>query len=189
VLVERLVGFAVMLSLGGLAALVLVREHEAARSYLTVAGTAALAGVVALVALSLARRSDKLVAALRRLKWLAPMAEHLRRILRLRREWVPLLGMSLLFQLLAAAVVWLAFGAVGAPIEIPQAMLITAAAGVASVLPISISGLGVVEGAIAGAAVAFGVEYEPAVLAAIAVRLVVLPVSGACGLFLLTARQ
>jgi uncharacterized membrane protein YbhN (UPF0104 family) len=92
------------------------------------------------------------------------------------------------FQLLAAACVYLAFRGIGEGVSVPAALLITAAAGIASVLPISISGIGVVEGSIAGTAVALGVSYEGGVLAAIVVRLTVLPVSAACGLLYLTER-
>jgi hypothetical protein len=50
-------------------------------------------------------------------------------------------------------------------------------------LPISISGLGVVEGSIAGTALALGGDFEAAVLAALLLRFLALAVSGLCGLF------
>jgi uncharacterized membrane protein YbhN (UPF0104 family) len=177
-----------MLGYGAFAAIFLAQEYVAARVYLWIAAGGACAAVLVLLALRVMRRS-KLVHIAHRSTWLEPIAINLERILRPRREWLALGVYSLLFQSLAGAVVWLAFLAVGADVRIAQAMLITAAAGVASILPISISGLGVVEGAIAGAAVALGVDYDAAVLAALAVRILVTPVSAACGIFLVTSRQ
>jgi uncharacterized membrane protein YbhN (UPF0104 family) len=105
------------------------------------------------------------------------------RILRWRVEWTWLIAASVTFQALAAWVVYLCFAAVGAPIDVPTALLVTAAAGLASVLPISISGLGVVEGSIAGTAVAVGGNFEAGVLAAVLLRCLALGVSALCGVF------
>jgi glycosyltransferase 2 family protein len=188
VFVERVVGLAAMLFNGLIGALLLFEAYELARVYLVLAGL----GTVALLAAGVVFRLgwfNRLGSRLSRFKWLDPVRSNLQRIARARAEWVPLVVASFLFQLLAVAVVWLAFAGIGAPISIAAALLITAAAGIASVLPISISGIGVVEGSIAGTAVALGVTYDSALLAAIVVRLLVLPVSAACGLLYLTERS
>src|SRR5690606_41154889 len=78
--------------------------------------------------------------------------------------------------------------AAGSPVSIAAAAVVTAAAGIAAVLPISISGLGVVEGSIVGAAVAVGADYDAAVLAALLVRLLSLAVGAGCGLLYLVDR-
>jgi hypothetical protein len=57
-----------------------------------------------------------------------------------------------------------------------------AAAGVATILPISINGLGVVEGAFVGSALALGVPYEPALIVAILLRVLLLPYAAVFGL-------
>jgi glycosyltransferase 2 family protein len=188
VFVERVVGLAVMLFNGMIGALLLMGTSELARAYLLLAaiGTAAAAVIAAMLYLGWL---DRLGNRLSRLKWLDPVRSNLQRIARARAEWLPLLATSFVFQFLAVAVVWLAFAAIGAPISAAAALLITAAAGIASVLPISISGIGVVEGSIAGTAVALGASYDAAVLAAIVVRLLVLPISAACGLLYLTERS
>lgn len=188
VFVERVVGLAVMLFNGVVGALLLFEAHELARAYLVLAAL----GTVAVLALGVMLKLgwfDRLGSGLSRVKWLDPVRSSLQRIARARVEWIPLVVTSFLFQLLAVAVVWLAFAGIGAPVSAAAALLITAAAGIASVLPISISGLGVVEGSIAGTAVALGVGYDSAVLAAIVVRLLVLPASAACGLLYLTERS
>ncbi len=183
VLVERVVGLAAMLCNGLLGAVLLMQTYALARWYVHVAavGFAALVVLAGLIYIGAGARRR-----LMSLRFLAPVWDNLRRIARPRAEWLPLIATSFLFQWLAAACLYLSFAGVGAEISAPGALLITAAAGIASVLPISISGIGVVEGSIAGTAVALGVEYDSAVLAAIIVRLVTLPVSAACGLLYLT---
>ena len=188
VFVERVVGLAVMLFNGLVGALLLFEAYELARVYLVLAGLGTVTVLAAGVMLRLGW-FNRLGSGLSRFKWLDPVRSNLQRIARARAEWVPLVVTSFLFQLLAVAVVWLAFAGIGAPVSVAAALLITAAAGIASVLPISISGIGVVEGSIAGTAVALGVEYDSALLAAIVVRLLVLPVSAACGLLYLTERS
>jgi uncharacterized membrane protein YbhN (UPF0104 family) len=187
VLVERAIGLAAMLLNGFVGAALLMDAHALATWYVHLAligfGAASVLG-----GLLWAGLLNGVWQRLARVKFLDPVWANLRRIGRPRAEWLPLIATSFLFQFLAATVVYLAFAGIGERISIAAALLITAAAGIASVLPISISGIGVVEGSIAGTAVALGVSYEGAVLAAIIVRLVVLPVSAACGLLYLTER-
>jgi len=187
VLVERIVGLSAMLLNGLIGALVLFDQHELAAWYVRLAAVG-LAGALVAGALVWMGLFDAVMRRLERIKFLAPVWENVRRIARLRVEWLPLIAMSFVFQFLAAACLYVAFLGIGEPVSVPAALLITAAAGIASVLPISISGIGVVEGSIAGTAVALGVSYEGGVLAAIIIRLVVLPVSAACGLLYLTER-
>jgi glycosyltransferase 2 family protein len=181
VLVERLVGLGALLVNGTIGALALAHDSIIATSYITFAATAACCALAVWAALmfggsaAIVRRSASI-------GWLAPLGANLQRLLRARSEWLWLAGASFLFQFLTALVVWLAFRAVGTELTPAAVLLVTAAAGIASVLPISISGIGVVEGAMAGTATALGVPYEAAVLGAIAVRLIVIPVSAACGL-------
>jgi glycosyltransferase 2 family protein len=180
VLVERVVGLGVMLLAGALGAITLAESNALARTYLVVTGAAALAGIV-IVAVLYAGGLASVIRKLEGMKRLAPLGANLQRLAKPRREWGWLLISSFVFQVQAAAVVYFAFLAVGVELTVAAALLVTAAAGIASVLPISISGIGVIEGAIAGTAVALGIAYEPAILGAIAIRLIVLPVSAACG--------
>lgn len=179
VFVERLVGVALLMLNGFMGALFLL-EHVLARTFVFVCLGAGALGLIALPLLVKLQRSGALA---RRLPKLASVEAMLGRILNVRAEWAWLLLYSLVFQALAAWVVYLCFAAVNAPIGVAEALLITAAAGLASVLPISISGLGVVEGSIAGTAVALGGNYEAGVLAALLLRVLALGVSGLCGLF------
>lgn len=184
VLLDRAVGFAAMLAIGAIGALFLARTSELARLYLF-----AIAGIVLAVLLVGVLGSLTGLNALRRrlsrVSWLGPVRDNIRRFRRHRLEWIGLVAACCGFQLLAAAVIFLAFAAVGSPVSMATAAVITAAAGIASVLPISISGLGVVEGSIVGTAVAVGVGYDGAVLAAVAVRILSWIVAAGCGLLYL----
>jgi uncharacterized membrane protein YbhN (UPF0104 family) len=188
VLVERVVGLIAMLLNGLVGALFLMGSYALADWYVQLA-LAGIAGALVLGGLVWAGLFRRLQQRLASVAFLAPVWANMRRIGRLRFEWLPLIAASFAFQFMAAAVVYLAFLGIGESVPVSAAMLITAAAGIASVLPISISGIGVVEGSIAGTAVALGVSYEGGVLAAIIVRLVVLPVSAACGLLYLTEKN
>lgn len=179
VLVERLVGVAILMLNGFVGALFLL-EYPLARTFVIVVLVAAAVGLACLPFILSMQRKGTLS---RRFPKLAGIDAMLGRLLRVRREWAWLLLASCVFQALAAWVVYLCFAAVGSSIDAPTALLITAAAGLASVLPISISGLGVVEGSIAGTAVALGGNFEAGVLAALLLRFLALGVSGLCGLF------
>jgi glycosyltransferase 2 family protein len=179
VVVERLVGLALML-LNGLLGAVLLLHFTLARSYVVLALAGLALAVVGVLAGVVLHRRGVLS---RRFPKLASIETTLRQVLRLRSEWLPLFALSWCFQVLAVAAVLFCFEAIDAPISVAAALLITAAAGLASVLPISISGLGIVEGSIAGTAVALGGDYEAGVVAALLLRVLALAVSALCGLF------
>jgi uncharacterized protein (TIRG00374 family) len=177
VFVERLVGVAILMANGFVGALFLL-DYSLARTLVIVAIAASALGIACLPFILRMQRKGTLS---RRFPKLASIEAMLGRLLRWRREWAALLLASCAFQALAAWIVYLCFAAVGASIDAPTALLITAAAGLASVLPISISGIGVVEGSIAGTVVALGGNLEAGVLAALLLRVLALGVSALCG--------
>lgn len=180
VVVERLVGVSVLLFNGFVGALVLANESSLARAYVVwCLGALAVAG--AFVAFALACR-QRAAAAAASSRFLQQILGNLRRIARPHPAWVSLALYSLAFQAVAAAVTLVVFTAVQVELSVPGALLITAAAGLAAVLPISISGIGVVEGSIVGASVALGLDYDSAFLAAIVLRVFSLATSLLCGI-------
>jgi uncharacterized membrane protein YbhN (UPF0104 family) len=179
VVLERLVGVAVLLFNGFLGALVLAHSSALARAYLMWC-SAALVVAGAGAALVVACRG-RAVAAASKVRFLQPVIANLRRIGRLHEAWGPLIGYSIAFQAVAVAATFLVFAAVNAELSLAGALLITAAGGLAAVVPISISGIGVVEGSIIGASVALGVGFDAAFLAAIILRLFSLVTSVGCG--------
>lgn len=173
VILERVVGFAALLSLGLLGAIALYSTDALARTYVMLAGCAAVAAIGTIVFVGpRVLRSTKL----------APITDNLRSICAARVEWVPLIALSLLFQVQAVFVLHLLFHALAAPISLEQAALIAAAAGIATIVPFSINGLGIVEATIAGTAVAVGVSYEGGLVVAVLMRLLLLPLTLAAGL-------
>ena len=173
VILERVVGFAALLSLGLLGAIALYSTEALARTYVLLAGCAAVLAIVVFVFVGpRILRSTKL----------APITDNLRTICAARGEWVPLIALSLLFQVTAVFVLHLLFSSLGAPVSLPQAALIAAAAGLATIIPFSINGLGIVEATITGTAVAVGVSYEAGLVVAVLMRLLLLPLTLAAGL-------
>jgi uncharacterized membrane protein YbhN (UPF0104 family) len=179
VLVERVVGLTALLLNGMIGALLLMESSALARGYV-------LWGLIGLVAVAAASivytfRQTRVHDALALMPRLAPLDANLRRVMRRHGAWLPLIGASVAFQLCAAAATYLAFVAVGADLSFPAALLVTAASGLAAVVPISIAGIGVIEGSIVGVAVALGVGYDTAFLAAIVLRAFSLLTSLGCG--------
>jgi glycosyltransferase 2 family protein len=173
VILERVVGFSALLLLGLLGAIALYNVHPLARGYVLV-GVCGMAVALAVFVFLGSRilRSPKL----------APITDNLRSICAARSEWVPLIALSLLFQAQAVFVLHLLFNALGAPVSFAQAALVAAAAGIATIVPFSINGLGIVEATIAGTAVAVGVSYEAGLVVAVLMRLLLLPLTLAAGL-------
>jgi uncharacterized membrane protein YbhN (UPF0104 family) len=181
VLLERVVGIGALLMLGLAAAFALYSQVPLARAYVALAA----AGVaVALAALALLRmrpagwRDSRYLNS----RWTMPITENLRSIAQARGKWIPLVGISLLFQAQAIIIIYALFNALEVPVSLAQAALVAAAAGAATVIPLSINGLGIVEATIAGTAVALGVSYEAGLLVAVLIRILVLPLTLVAGL-------
>jgi uncharacterized membrane protein YbhN (UPF0104 family) len=180
ILLERIVGLAVLL-LSGLAGAILLADSDSfARLYLVSCLGFLLAATLA-VALALASRRG-LASVLASARFLQPVVVNVRLIARRHPAWISLLVYSAAFQAAAAGVTYLVFSAVGSELTLSSALLIQVAAGLAAVLPLSVSGIGVVEGSIVGAGVALGVGYDPAFLAAIVLRGMSLITSLGCGI-------
>jgi len=179
VIVERGTGFAVLLTLGAAGALWLLHT-AAARAYLLTVGIGAAVGLVLLVALWhgafswLKRRLEKLS--------LVDAIEHnFARMRSARGEWVYLLLFSLLFQITSILIVFWLFARLGDTVSLQQCALIAAASGIAALLPLSINGVGIMEGSLVGMAVALGVDYDGALLVAVVRRVMMAVVSALCG--------
>jgi len=173
VILERLVGFSALLLLGLIGAITLDDANPLAHTYVLLAclGVIIVLGVFTFLGPRLLRSSK-----------LAPITDNLRSICAARGEWIPLILLSLLFQLQAVVMLHMLFNSLGAHISLEQAALVAAAAGLATIIPLSINGLGIVEATIAGTAVAVGVSYEAGLLVAVLMRLLLLPLTLAAGL-------
>jgi len=180
VIVERAAGILALFALGGVGAAVLADEFAIARLYCIVLLVASIAGAAAVLALE-----RGWVEPLMR-RWAAIPAvaaiQHSVSLLRhQRRNWVALLSGSIAFQLTSIGILFLLFRDLAPDATFPQAMLVTAAVGAAAALPISVNGIGVMEGALVAAAVALGLDYNQALIVGLLRRLITVLVSIACG--------
>jgi uncharacterized membrane protein YbhN (UPF0104 family) len=173
IILERLVGFSALLTLGLIGAIALYSTNHLARAYVLLAACGAV-----VTAVLFAFVGPRLL----RTKKLAPITDNLRSICAARGAWVPLVALSFLFQAQAVFVLYALFNALAEPVTFAQAALIAAAAGIATIIPFSINGLGVVEATIAGTAAAVGVSYEAGLVIAVLMRLLLLPLTLAAGL-------
>jgi len=180
IVIDRIVGLAALLFLGAVGAFSLVDHFKLPQGYLTFLGFGSIVAVVGAAALYLGwfgvvRRK------LQHMKMVAAIQEDLIQLLRAGWRWVPLLVMSFVFQLTAVAIVYMLFLGAGSEIGFSEVALIAAITGVAGILPLAINGIGVTEGTITLVGVALGADYEDAAVAAILLRVVVLPLSCLCG--------
>jgi hypothetical protein len=180
IVIDRIVGLAALLFLGAVGAVFLMDHFRLPQGYLTALGLGTGAAAVAGIALYLGwfgviRRK------LQHLEMVAAIQGDLMQLLRAGWRWVPLLLMAFVFQLIAVGIVYLLFLGAGSEIGFAEVCLIAAITGVAGILPLAINGIGVTEGTITLAGVALGADYEDAAVAAILLRVVVLPLSCACG--------
>lgn len=188
VLVDRLVGFSSLVAIGIGAAFWLADDYAFAALFLLFTLTLGTAAVIALLAVYFGYLKF-LTKRLRRFKAFVVVEEVIAPVMKPRAEWLPLIGISVFSQAIAAGVICGLFWGIGVEVSPLICAIITAGAGLASLLPISINGIGVIEGSIAAVSVAFGISYDDAVLVAILNRLLVVPMSALCGLVYLAERR
>lgn len=181
VAVERAMGFLVLLCLGGLGALALADRFDAARVYCGALLAASAAGALGFIALE--RGWLRGLAGRWRAIQVVDAARHTLGLLHgKRREWLALAAGSLVFQAISIGVIYLLFALLGSDASIAQCALIAAVVGVSATLPISINGLGVMEGAFVAMAAMLGMDYDNALLVAFTRRFVALLLAALCGI-------
>lgn len=188
VLVERVSGLASLVFIGAIAALVLIDDSPVARLYLAACTIGTLAMTATVIALHLGWLKP-LTNRIRHLPAFDAVAHNLSHWLRARREWVYVGALSLLFQAGSVLLLFGYFILIGDRVPLTYCALLAAVAGLAGILPISINGIGVVEGSIVGTAVALGIDYQSAVLVALLRRLMMIVLSVLCGASFLFDRE
>jgi glycosyltransferase 2 family protein len=180
VVIDRVSGFGALLALGALGALYL-RDYQIARAYLWLLTFGGLAGLITIYA---AHRGwlKALTARIRHTSAFDALEHNWRHLLDARAAWVPLIFWSVVFQATSILLVYWLFFITGQPQPLAHCALMTAASGVAALLPLSINGIGLMEGSLVATAVALGVQYEEAVIVAIIRRLLMFVLSLLCGL-------
>jgi uncharacterized protein (TIRG00374 family) len=171
-LLDRIVGLLSLLFIGGIgAAVIYARDGNQRAGVLFVA--LMLPVVFALVLPGLLRSSSfKLLGKkLARFPKLEPLVHNAKLILGGGRSLLHLLGASVLFQVLAIVAIILLFAAVHTTGIIAESAVVGAMYAIASLLPISINGIGVMEGSFALTAEQFGLGFDSAVIVALILRL------------------
>jgi uncharacterized membrane protein YbhN (UPF0104 family) len=180
IVIDRVVGLAALLLLGAVGAVFLVDHFKLPQGYLSALGAGSLAGAAGLLAVYFGCFAV-LRGKLQHLKMVSTIQADLMQLVRAGWRWVPLVATSLMFQLIAVSIVYLLFLGAGSTIGFAEVSLIAAVTGLAGMLPLAINGIGITEGTITLAGVALGADYEDAAVAAVLLRVTVLPLSCACG--------
>lgn len=173
VVVERILGILALLALGYVAAAYLVITDQVLDPdvirWILIVATAG--GLLTLLAWKLdfpaVRRLGQRIIHVDKLE---PIADSFRVIQDNRGHLLGLTGLSLLFQAVAIVTIAVLFAAIGVPGAVAESAFTAAAAGVASMLPISINGVGVMEGSFVLAALEAELPYSESVVIALFLR-------------------
>ncbi len=190
IIVERALGLVVLVIFGYVSAIALVATG--ALPYKQALILASMAAGAILLLLVIAWRAGFLVAMtnrLLRMNRLEPLIESFRVMRANRQHLWGLVGLSLLFQAAAIGSIALLFSALALPGKIIESGFTAAAAGVAGVIPLSINGIGIVEGSFAVAATVANLPYAKAVFVALFIRVFGLVFSIAFGVLYLIDRR
>jgi uncharacterized membrane protein YbhN (UPF0104 family) len=98
-----------------------------------------------------------------------------------RGEWIYVIALSFAFQGTSILILYWLFMQLGFSVSLQQCALMAAASGIAAVLPLSINGVGLMEGSLVGMAIALGVDYDSALLVAVVRRAMMAVTSALCG--------
>lgn len=189
ILLERIVGLLSLLIMAFVAALIVWQEKDVAllNTLMPIGlGLAAVAlpGVFIAYRIGLIKKLEQLPKVGEKL---APLTENLRLINRPNMTMFGFIALSFAFQITAIVIMYVLFEAAGYSVSLLECAVICAFGGIVVMLPISIAGIGVLEGATVSAAVALGHPAEPAIIAALSLRFLTIPASVTCGLIFLTS--
>jgi uncharacterized membrane protein YbhN (UPF0104 family) len=189
VVVERVVGLVALLILGSIGAILVEPRATITVIYIKALLVGAIAFAFICAAFGFAYRCGWLAMPFNTSRMVRIVVD---RVMHLRRDpnaWLMLAALSFAFQTISISVIYLLFQDVAAPVSWLQCALITAIVGVAALLPISLNGLGLAEGALVGAALSLGLNYDQALVVAIVRRVLAMCLSVLCGIFYLTAQH
>lgn len=183
VLLERIVGFAALLFLGFIGGVLMLQEeqNQLVQYYVLICVAGGLAVMCLFILLRLGAFSA-LLERIKNIKKLEVLTHNLGHIWRTPGLLIKIIFASLFFQVLAIVAISVMFDALGSDGGYAKYALMAAVVGVASVLPISINGIGVIEGAFVFSATQLGIGYNEALIAAFMLRIMVVPLSLICGL-------
>ncbi len=186
ILVERIIGLGALLLLGLIGGIITLRSENIPMVVYFV--SIFLAGGVAFIVLLLLLKMGMFsgfLAKLKKIEKLNILTHNLGLIYRNPKGLANILAISLFFQCLAIIAIGVLFNALGADGDYAKYAIIAATVGLVGMLPISINGIGVTEGAFAVTAIQLGMDYNQAIIVAFMLRILVVPLSLTCGLIYL----
>lgn len=183
VLLERLIGFAALLFLGFAFAVGSYGSYHTplVEIFVIIGSVGCVIGSVGLYLYLKGTISTYVEKALARNK-LAFLFENFRSILEQRRLLLAVIAVSFIFQVLAVVSVYLLFRAFDVEVSFPSCAIIASLCGIVAVLPISINGIGVTEGAFVYVATQLGLDLNQSIVVAFTLRVLNIPLSLICGL-------
>jgi uncharacterized protein (TIRG00374 family) len=173
VILERVLGILALLFIGYACAVYMVLFESLAHKKLIVASLVISAAAVAAAILIWRVRpwfAQQVIYGLNRVHKLEPVVCSLRTIKRNKLHFWSLVRRSLVYHALAVIIISLLFASIGIYDTVAESGIAAAVSGVATVLPISINGVGVMEGSFVVAALEVGLPYSEAVLVALFLR-------------------
>jgi len=178
ILVERIIGLGALLFLGLIGSILILRNEHIPIVLFFLA--ACLVGGAAFFILILILRMgflSRFLVRLKQIKKLEVLTHNLRLIYRDPRALVNIFVISLIFQTLSIVAIAAFFDALGSDGDYAKYAIIGAIVGLVSMIPISINGIGVTEGAFAVTAAQLGIDFNQAVIVSFMMRILVVPLS------------
>lgn len=182
VLLERIIGFAALLLLGFIGGAITLMEghNELVITYMVICVGGGIT-VVLLTILFWSGALAGLVERIKNIKKLEILTHNLGHISKSPGKLFNVVMVSIVFQVLAIIAIGVLFDALGSGADYAKYALMAAVVGLAGILPISINGIGVIEGAFVFSATQLGIGYNEAIISAFMLRILVLPLSMICG--------
>ena len=186
VLVERIIGLASLVFFGFLGGVIILLNESIffVKSYVMMSVTGGATGLIFYILVK-AGVFNIFFARLKEIEKLKILFHNVGHIWRNPNMVYKIILISFLFQILAIIAISVLFDALGVEGGYEKYAFISAVVGLAVVLPLSINGIGIMEGALAVTAVQLGMGYNDAIIVAFTLRILVLPLSLICGIIYL----
>jgi len=182
IFIERLIGFAALVGLGFLGAIYVATQNsnEIASAYIYLCLLGGV-GVIGFFLLSKLALFNHYYAKLKAIKKLDMLFHNIDLVISSPKLLVKIALLSVMFQVIAVFAIVVLFNTSFSFDLFAKCALLAAAVGLAGLLPISINGIGVMEGAFAMTAVQLGMDFDQAIVIAFIQRALVIPLSLICG--------
>jgi len=191
VFTERLSGILTLLLVGWFAAIIgsIVHGGPLSKTYVRLGIIGLVIAVIVILLLLNHRFWQRLLHWKRLPKIIHTLTAHLADYRKQPGRSAGVLAVSLLFHLFTISWIWLLMKTAGEPLPWYDVAVISALLSVVAVVPLSINGIGVIEGSLIYLAGQFGMSYDTALLVALLQRLLLIPISLAGGFLYLLERR